>query len=116
MSDSLQPHGPYSPWNPGHNTGVGSLSLLQEISQPSNGTQVSHIADNSLAAEPPKILEQVAYPFFRGFSRVRNRTGISCIASGFFLSTELSREATIKKMRLRPVENSSKATSLIYKR
>ena len=32
MSDSLQPHGLYSPWNsPDQNTGVGSLSLLQEI-------------------------------------------------------------------------------------
>ena len=31
MSDSLRPHGLYSPWNsPGQNTGVGSLSLLQE--------------------------------------------------------------------------------------
>ena len=32
MSDSLQPHGLYSPGNsPGENTGVGSLSLLQGI-------------------------------------------------------------------------------------
>ena len=32
MSDSLQPHGLYSPWNsPGQNPGVGSLFLLQEI-------------------------------------------------------------------------------------
>ena len=32
MSDSLQPHGPYGPWNsPGQNTGVGSHSLLQVI-------------------------------------------------------------------------------------
>ena len=30
VSDSLWPHGLYSPWNsPGQNTGVGSLSLLQ---------------------------------------------------------------------------------------
>ena len=30
LSDSLWPHGQYSPWNsPGQNTGVGSLSLLQ---------------------------------------------------------------------------------------
>ena len=30
MSDSLRPHGLYSPWNSsGQNTGVGSLSLLQ---------------------------------------------------------------------------------------
>ena len=29
-SDSLEPHGLYSPWNsPGKNTGVGSLSVLQ---------------------------------------------------------------------------------------
>ena len=32
LSDSLQPHGLYSPWNsPGQNTGVGSLSLFQGI-------------------------------------------------------------------------------------
>jgi len=32
VSNSLQPHGLYSPWNsPGQNTGVGSLSLLQWI-------------------------------------------------------------------------------------
>ena len=32
ISDSLQPHKLYSPWNsPGQNTGVGSLSLLQGI-------------------------------------------------------------------------------------
>ena len=32
MSDSLQPHGLYSPWNsPGQNTRVGRLSLLQGI-------------------------------------------------------------------------------------
>ena len=32
MSNSLQPHGFYSPWNfPGQNIGVGSLSLLQGI-------------------------------------------------------------------------------------
>ena len=32
VSDSLQPHGLYSPWNSlGHSTGVGSLSLLQGI-------------------------------------------------------------------------------------
>ena len=32
VSDSLRPHGMYSPWNsPGQNTGVGSLSLLRGI-------------------------------------------------------------------------------------
>ena len=41
LSDSLRPHGLYSPRNsPGQNTGVGSLSLLWGIFP----TQVSHIA------------------------------------------------------------------------
>ena len=32
VSDSLRPHGLYSPWNSlGQNTGVGSLSFLQGI-------------------------------------------------------------------------------------
>ena len=42
MSDSLQLHGLYSPWNsPGKNTGVGSHSLLQGIF-PTQGTSLSH--------------------------------------------------------------------------
>ena len=45
MSDSLQPHGLYSPWNsPGQNTGVSSCSLLQGIFPTWDWTQVSHIA------------------------------------------------------------------------
>ena len=45
VSNSLWPHGLYSPWNsPGQNTGVGSLFLLQGGSlQPRDRTQVSHI-------------------------------------------------------------------------
>ena len=67
VSKSLQPHGLYSPWNSlGHNTGVGSLSLLQGIftTQGSNSGlphcrwilyQLSHKGR-------PRILEWVAYP------------------------------------------------------
>jgi len=48
MSDSLGPHGLYSPWNsPGQNTGVGGLSLLQGIFPRDllrDQTQVFHIA------------------------------------------------------------------------
>ena len=46
MYHFLWPHGLYIPWNsPGQNTGVGSLSLLQEIF-PTQGSNpvVSHIA------------------------------------------------------------------------
>ena len=71
MSDSLRPHGLYSPWSsPGHNTGVGSHSLLQGIfsSQGSNPGlphcrqilyQLSHQGS-------PRMLEWVAYPFSSG--------------------------------------------------
>ena len=39
VSNSLRPHGLYSPWNsPGQNTGIGSLSLLQGIFQPRDRT------------------------------------------------------------------------------
>ena len=45
VSDSLQPHGLYSPWNsPGQNTGVGSLPLLQGIFPTQGSNQVSCIA------------------------------------------------------------------------
>ena len=44
-SDSLRPHGLYGPWNsPGHNTGVGGLSLLQGIFPTQGLTGVSCIA------------------------------------------------------------------------
>ena len=88
VSDSLWPHGLYSPWNsPGQNTGVGSLSLLQRIF-PTQGLnpgllhcrqilyQVSHKVS-------PRILEWVAYPFSSGSFRPRNRTRVFWIADGF---------------------------------
>ena len=50
------------PWNSlGQNTGVGSLSLHQGISQPRDPTQVSHIVGGSFTAwatrEAPNNLE-----------------------------------------------------------
>ena len=53
VSDSLRPHGLYSPWNsPGQNTGTGSLSLLQGIF-PNPGIEPwSPTLADSLPAEP----------------------------------------------------------------
>ena len=89
VSNSLQPHGLYSPWNsPGQNTGLGSLSLFQRIF-PTEGLnpglphyrqilyQLSHKGS-------PRMLELVTYPFSSGSSRPRNQTRVSCIAGGFF--------------------------------
>ena len=71
VSNSLQPHGLYSPWNsPDQDTGMSSFSLLQGI-LPTQGSnpglphcgwilyQLSHKGS-------PRILEWVAYPFFSG--------------------------------------------------
>ena len=77
VSNSLRPHGLYSPWNSlGQNTGVGSLSLHQGIfpTQELNSGlphrrqilyQLSHKGS-------PRILEWVAYAFPRGSSQPRN--------------------------------------------
>ena len=55
MSDSLWPHGLYSPWDsPGQNTGVGSLSLLQgNLSNPGIETRSPTFQADSLPAELP---------------------------------------------------------------
>ena len=87
VPNSFQPHGLYSPWNsPGQNTGVDSCSLLNGIF-PTQGSNpgllhcrwilycLSHQGN-------PRILEWVAYLFFRGSSQPR----VSCIAGRFFTS------------------------------
>ena len=91
LSDCLQPHGLYNPWNsPGQNTGGGSLSLPQGIF-PTQGLnpgllhcrwilyQLSHKGS-------PRILEWVAGPFSRGSSQPRDRTQVSRIAGRVFTS------------------------------
>ena len=93
MSDSLRPHGPYSPRNsPGHNTGVGSLSLLQGIFQSRDRTQVSCITGNSLPLShkgSPRILEWVAHPFSIGSLTQEIEQGCPALQADY-LPTELS--------------------------
>ena len=103
VSDSLWPHGVYSPWNsPGQNTGVGSLSLLQGIF-PTQGSnpglphcrwilyQLSH-------KRSPRILEWVACPFSSQSSQPRNGTGISWIAGLFFTNWAIGSPDTMHRL------------------
>ena len=55
VSDSLRPHGLYSPWNsPGQNTGVDSLSLSPEdLHNPGIEPRSPTLHVVSLTAEPP---------------------------------------------------------------
>ena len=87
VSNSLWPHGLYSSWNsPGQNTGVGSLSLLQRIFPTGTEPRSLALQVESLLSEPPRKPKNIGvdYPFSRGSSQSRNRTGISCIAGRFF--------------------------------
>ena len=94
MSDSLQPHGLYSPWiSLGQNTGVGSLSLLQGIF-PTQGSnpglphcrrilyQLSH-------KESPNILEWVTFPSPEDLPNPRIELGSPALQTNS-LPTELS--------------------------
>ena len=91
VSDSLQPHEPYSPWDsPGQNSEMGSLSLLQGIF-PTQGwnpglPHCSWILYQLSHQGSPRILEWVAYPFSGRSPWPRNQTGVSCISGGFFTS------------------------------
>ena len=86
MSYSLLPHGLSSPWNSlGQNTGVGSLSLLQEMF-PTQGSNPGlphcrHTLYQLSHKGSPRILEWVAYPFSRKSSQPRNWTRVSCITA-----------------------------------
>ena len=98
VSNTLQPHGLYSPWNsPGQNTRVGSLSFLQGIF-PTQGSNpgLPHCRQilNQLSHKgSQRILEWVADPFSSGSSWPRNRTGVSCIAGRFFTNWTRLRKA-----------------------
>ena len=103
VSNSLWPHGQYSPWSsPGQNTGVYSLSLLQGIF-PTQGLnpglphwwwilyQLSHQGS-------PRILECVAYPFSSRSSQPRNWTAVSRLVGRFF--TSWATKEALERMKL----------------
>ena len=87
VSNSLWPHGLYSPQNsPGQNTGVGHLSLLQGIFS-IQGLNPGFLHCRQILYQlshkgSPRIVEWVAHPFSRGSSQPRNWTRVSCIAGG----------------------------------
>ena len=101
LSDSLQPHGLYNPWNSlGQNTGVDSLSLLQGIF-PTQGSNPGLLYCRQIFYQlshkgSPGILEWVAYSFSSRSSQPRNQTEVSCIACGFFTNCAI-REAQVGK-------------------
>ena len=83
MSNSLRPHGLYSPWNsPGQNTGVSSISLLQGIfwTQGSNSVLLHCrwiLKDvSSLLGKPIKVTEAHVKYLANGTQGVKGRVWI----------------------------------------
>ena len=62
--------------------------LSRGCSQPSNQTQVSHIAGRFFTSCATRVAQEywgvVDYLFSSGSSQPRNQAGVSCIAGGFF--------------------------------
>ena len=76
--------------SPGKHTGVGCHALLQRI-VPTQGLNPGLLHCRQILYHlshqgSPRTLEWVAYSFSSGSSGPRNRTGVSCIAGGFFTS------------------------------
>ena len=86
--DCSQPGSSVHGDSPGKNTEVGCHVLLQG-NFPTQGLNPGLLHFKKILCYlnhqgSPQILEWVAYPFSRGSSPPRNRTGVSCMAGGFF--------------------------------
>ena len=86
LCDPMDGSLPISSVRPGENTEVGSCFLPQGIF-PTQGLnpgllQYRPILYHLSHEGSPRTLEWVAYPFSRGSSWPRTRTGVSCIAGG----------------------------------
>ena len=80
--------------------GVGSLSLIQGIF-PTQGSNPGLLYCRQILYQlihkgSPRILEWVAYPFFRRSSQSRNQPGVSCIAGGFFTTCNQGSPRTLE--------------------
>ena len=102
--------------SPGKNTGVGCYAFLQRIfplqgSNPGllNCRQILYCLS---CQGSPRILELVAYPFSRGSSQQRNRTGVSCIAGRFFTSWA-TRETLVNWHQGSPINYEVKSLSRV---
>ena len=88
MSDSLHPHGLYSPWNSlDQNTEVGSLSLLQGIFPTQGLNPGPALQADSLPAEPqgkPKDAGVGSLSLLQQIFPTQESNWVSYIAGGFF--------------------------------
>ena len=95
MSDSLQPHGLYNPWDsPGQNTGVGSCSLLQGSSQPRDWTQMSHTAGRFFTSWATREANGILHSHWKEWNKVISR----CVDEPRVSHTEWSKSEREKQI------------------
>ena len=88
MSESLRPHGLYSPWNsPGQNTGVGRLSLLQGIipTQGSKVLSVQSLSHVQLFVIPWTAACQVSLSITKSWSLLKLKSIESVMPSNYLI-------------------------------
>ena len=99
----------------GQNIGVGNHSLLQGIF-PTQGLDPDLLPCRQILYQlshqgSPRILEWVAHPFSSGSSWPRNRTGISCIAGGFFTNWAIREAPGVRELDPNATTKNSHATT-----
>ena len=107
VSDSLWPHGLYSPWNsPGQHTGVGGLSLLQGIfpTQGSNLVSPALQAD-SLPSESQWNLEYDTDELLQNENRLTGTENRRAVAKGEGSAGGMDWEFGISRGKLKCVNN-----------
>ena len=103
MSDSLQPHGLYSPWNsPGQNTGVAAFPFSRDLLNPGIKPRSAALQADSLPAEPLGKPKNTGVGSLSLLQRIllTHRTGFSCIAGEFFTNWAIREALWLVSMKL----------------
>ena len=109
MSDSLRPHELNSPWNsPGQNTGVGSLSLLQEIFPTQGSTQVPCTSSRFFTIWAKREAHRMCWEMFYAllYSGRDCIVGLYCWYCFKRLSEEIEIAGSLKKLSSRKTSTS----------
>ena len=109
MSDFLRPHELNSPWNsPGQNTGVGSLSLLQEIFPTQGSTRVPCTSSRFFTIWAKREAHRMCWEMFYAlwYSGRDCIVGLYCWYCFKRLSEEIEIAGSLKKLSSRKISTS----------
>ena len=111
MSDSLRPHGLYSPWNsPGQNTGVVAFPFSRDLPNPGTEPRSPTLQVDSLPAEPqgkPKNtgVGSLSLPQLIFLTQELNQSLLHCSRILYQLSYSVQFSLSVMSDSLRPHES-----------